>query len=453
MLKLKEILAKAEADLTDEEKAVVTKNWDILNDDIRSQFASCKAEGADDDDDDDGEDGLDEKTLKGLIDQSTRDHIAKTADTIAKSLVDNLAERVVAQRKDAIDHGGRAHERKNNESDEITKNFLIALKAKDSKTLKELGMKAVDTTEDGTGSDAGYLIPEPLANEVIRLESIGYGKARSLFAYHLLTQGNTKRITALGSTLSTFWIDEGEKIGSSTPSFSIVTLALKKIGVIVPMTDEIVEDSGVDLTGLVAQLIREAIDQEVDLQFFQGDGTVWTGIFEGGNHDTAIVADKLGSSETIDDLRPSHIIGLVDNTSNAVNGKYLMHRTVLSKIRQLRQNDDGTGDYLFNPLGNDTYGTINGVPVELAEAAPTAASANGSGNKPIMMYGDFKRGAAYGEKSDVRLKMLDQATVTDEDGETVINLAEQDMIALRAIQRVGYKVTLPTAMRRLTTED
>lgn len=458
MLKLKEILKKKESELTDEEKALVTKNWDILNDDYRSQFAGCEAkdvDGDDEGDDDEGGEGLDEKALKGLIDQATADFIAKKADAIAKSLVEGLADRVAAQRKHAIDNGGKAHPRKNKENDEITAKFLIALKARDSKTLRELGMKAVDTTEDGTGSDAGYLIPEPLANEVIRLESVGYGKARTLFAYHLLTNGNTKRITALGSTLSVFWIDEGEKIGASTPSFSIVTLALKKLGVIVPMTDEVVEDAGVDLTGLVAQLIREAFDQEIDLQFFMGDGTVWTGIFKGGNGATTIPTDELATDEDIDDMRPSHIIGLVDNTSAAVNGKYLMHRTVLSKIRQLRQNDDGTGDYMFNPLGGGDFGTINGVPVELAEAAPTAAQATGTAtaNLPIMMYGDFKRGAAYGEKSDIRLKMLDQATVTDADGETVLNLAEQDMIALRAIQRVGYKVTLPNAMRRLVTGD
>jgi HK97 family phage major capsid protein len=70
-----------------------------------------------------------------------------------------------------------------------------------------------------------------------------------------------------------------------------------------------------------------------------------------------------------------------------------------------------------------------------------------------MMFGDFKRGVAYGEKSGILFKNLDQATITDVDGETSINLAEQDMVAIRAVQRVGMKVTLPAAMRRLVTGD
>lgn len=440
---LKKILAKDPATLTDEEKSIVAKHWDLLNEDLRAKFAICKDAAADED-----EEELDEKGLKDLISKSTRDEVERSVDEITKGIVDRFKTNFEASRKEAIETGAK---KGNKENDEVTRKFLRALMSNDVKTLKEVGMKAIDTTDDGSGADAGFLIPEPLANEVIRLESVGYGKARELFAYNLLTQGNTKRVTALGSTLSVFWVDEGEKKPSSQPTFSIVTLALKKLVTIVPMTEESVEDAGVDLTGLVAQLIREAIDKEVDLQFFMGDGTVWTGIF----NDTSIPTDELTANDDGADVRPEDIIALADNTPLGVNGKYIMHRTWLSRIRTLRQNDDNTGEYIYNPLGGGDFGTLNGWPVELIEAAPTYAETLGTEtpNLPIMMFGDFKRGVAYGEKSEVRLKMLDQATITDTDGETVINLAEQDMIALRAVQRVGFKVTLPTAMRRLVTGD
>lgn len=447
MNKLKKILEKNPADLTADEKAVIAKHWDLLNDDIRAKFAdAAPAEGDEDDEDEE----LDEKGLKSLISKATRDHIDAKADEIAKQLVDRFADNMASARKDAIDNGG-ARKTGSKENDVITRSFLRALMANDVKTLKEIGMKAIDTTDDGSGADAGFLIPEPLANEVLRIPSTGYGRARELFAYNLLTQGNTKRVTALGSTLSVFWVDEGEKKPSSQPSFSIVTLALKKLVTIVPMTEEAVEDAGVDLTALVATLIREAIDKEVDLQFFMGDGTVWTGIF----NDTSIPTDELTANDDGADVRPENILALADNTPLGVNGTYLMHRTWLSRIRTLRQNADGTGDYLYNPLGGGDFGTINGYPVELIEAAPTYAQSLGTStpNLPCIMFGDFKRGVAYGEKSEVRLKLLDQATITDVDGETVLNLAEQDMLALRAVQRVGFKVTLPTAMRRLVTGD
>lgn len=461
MNKLQKALAKDVSKLTAEEKELIQANWDILNDELRSKFADVEPEESDDeesedadgaDENADGEDdeessddeGIDEKSLKSLISKSTRKFVEDKAEAIAKALVSKFEKSVKAQRKEVIETGKRIG---NKENDEVTRNFLKALIAKDVKTLRELSGKAMDTSSDGSGADAGYTIPDTLANEVVRLESVGYGVARQLFAYNRLTVGNTKKITALGSTLSVYWTDEGEKKGASQPTFDLVTLALKKLAVIVPMTEEVLEDSGVDLTGLVAQLIREAIDKEVDLQFFMGDGTVWTGIFK----DTSITADEMDAGDTGADLTAEQIIALADNTPLGVNGRYLMHRTVLSKVRTLK---DGEGHYIYNPLsGEGPFGTINGYPVVLVEAGPTYASTNVGTNKPVMMFGDFSRGVAYGEKADIRLKMLDQATITDTDGETTINLAEQDMVALRAVQRVGMKVTLASAMRRLITGD
>lgn len=451
MNKLKQALAKEAKDLNADEKALISKNWDILNDDLRAKFADAEPEAdeTDEDEEEEGKEAIDEKTLKALIGKSSKEYMSAKAEEIAKSLVDSFSEKMTAARAKFMETGER-DANKDKDRDETTRKFFRALMSNDTKTLKELGQRTnkAMTTADDDDASAGFTIPEVLATEVLRLPSVGYGIARKEFGYNLLTVGNSKRVTALGSTLSVYWVDEGESKPSSQPAFSVVTLTLKKLAVIVPMTEEVVEDSAVDLTGLVAQLIREAIDMEVDLQFFNGDGTVWTGLL----NDTSILATTLAATKYAAGVRPEDIMALEDNTSASVNGKYYMHRTMLTKIRTLRQNADGTGDYMYNPIGGgaEQYGTLNGRPVVLVEAMPTYTEANAA-NEPIMLYGDLKRGVAYGEKSDVKLKLLDQATITDVDGETVINLAEQDMIAVRAVQRVGMKVTLASAMRRMVS--
>lgn len=439
MFKLKDVLAKEVSTLSTEEKAFVAENWDLLNNDLRAKFAECEPKGTE---------SISEKELSDLISKASRENIDATVDEISKALLGKFKSNLETMRGTVlnVDDQKKAEIKANNE---ITRNFLRAVKSGDAKTAQKLGQKALDTTDDGSGADAGYLIPEPLANEVLRIIPTGYGKAKQLFGYNLLTEGNSKRITALGSTLSVYWTDEGAKKTSSQPTFDIVTLTLKKLAVIVPMTEEVMEDSGVDLTKLVAQLIVEAVAKEEDLQFFMGDGTVWTGIFK----DTNIDKVELASGKTAADLRPENILALADAIQDSPNNKYIMSRTMLSKVRTLRQNADGTGDYIYDPLGGGDYGTLNGRPLEIVEAAPSYTSATTTGRKPIMMYGDFKAGVAYGEKSDVRIKLLDQATITDTDGETVINLAEQDMVGIRAVKRVGMKVTLPTAMVRLVTAN
>jgi len=46
---------------------------------------------------------------------------------------------------------------------------------------------------------------------------------------------------------------------------------------------------------------------------------------------------------------------------------------------------------------------------------------------------------------------LTEATITDTDGETSINLGQQDMIAYRFVQRGGYVLPKPTAIVVLKT--
>jgi hypothetical protein len=61
------------------------------------------------------------------------------------------------------------------------------------------------------------------------------------------------------------------------------------------------------------------------------------------------------------------------------------------------------------------------------------------------LFANLKKAAIFGDKQQLRVKLLEEATITDTDDSTVINLAEQDMIALRIVERVGYVVALASA--------
>ena len=87
-----------------------------------------------------------------------------------------------------------------------------------------------------------------------------------------------------------------------------------------------------------------------------------------------------------------------------------------------------------------------------AEALPST-DAGTQNNKPFVIFGDLKQGAVYGDKGEMRVKLLDQATITDTDGTTVINLAEQDMIGIRVVERVGYAIVLQNAIAVMVTNN
>jgi len=63
--------------------------------------------------------------------------------------------------------------------------------------------------------------------------------------------------------------------------------------------------------------------------------------------------------------------------------------------------------------------------------------------KALMIAGDFSQ-LVYAIRQDVTYKILDQATIIDPATKEVIySLAQQDMIALRAVMRLGWEIPNP----------
>ncbi len=237
--------------------------------------------------------------------------------------------------------------------------------------------------------------------------------------------------------MNVYWTDEGAKKTSTQPQFNVVTQTLKKLAAIVPMTEEILVDSAIDLNSLLGTLFAEAISKEEDFQGFVGTGSPWTGVLNNGdvNHvDAAGDATQL----TADDF-----LSLIDATpTGALAGaKFYLSRSALSQVRKLK---DLQGRYIFQGPADSLPGTIWDYPYQVSDSFPAIGEV-GEGD-PFVLFGNLKQGVVFGDKQQLRIKLLDQATITDTDGTTVVNLAEQDMVALRVVERVGFVVALPKAL-------
>ena len=422
MLILKEIVAKEVSALSDEEKAFLKEHASELEAAEKEKFASVF------------EEGLDQKQLEELLSGKAGEILAKKVDEMAEMLVGKFTAGVDEQRK-KIAEGKKIG--KNKEADEKTRNFLKCLLSGDIH-----GAKALTTSTSGASPDdaqAGLLIPEELLAEVLRIKETQYGLARREMRYLPFSgPGNERTIPTLGSSVKVFWTGEGVKKTSTQPGFEVVKQTLKKLAAIVPMTEEILEDSAINLTSLVAELFAEAVAKEEDLQFFAGVGTPWTGVLNNGN--VNIVYQAVGG---VNNLTADDLLNMQDQcpTGALAGAKYYMNRTVLSVVRKLK---DLNGNYIYQNPGQGMPATIWNFPVEMSDAFPLAADVvDGS---PYILFGNLKMSCVFGDKQQIRTKLLDQATITDTDDQTSINLAEQDMIALRVMERVGYVLALPKAL-------
>jgi HK97 family phage major capsid protein len=445
--------------LTDDENALLKQNVSLLSPVQRDRYqkeVAAEPEGDEDDEtdedeedekkEDEDEESLDEKGLKEMISKSVSDEISSKVNSMADQLVAKFVKGAKSQRQRALNGGTKTVDPLHNE----TRNFLKALVGKDYATLKTIQQgireKATFNSTDDSDARGGYLVPDELRAEVLRIAETMYGVARREFLYLPFTgPGNSRKIPTLASSVTVFWTDESAVKGGTNPTFGIVTQTLKKLAAIVPLTEELIEDSAVNITQLVAQLFAEAVAKEEDTQFFMGTGSPWTGLLNNGS----INIVNLGAGEGFADVTADDLLDMIDETpAGALAGaKFYLHRHMLSVIRKLK--DVTSGQYIYQRPGEGLPGTIWDYPYVLVEAFPTNTTTGL--NKPLLGFGNLKLAAVFGDKQQIRVKLLDQATITDGDGSTVINLAEQDMIALRMEERVGYVVAIPTAFTVLKT--
>lgn len=450
------------AALKDDEKQLLKDNVSLMSPSQREQFEKSvkEAEEAEEPEGDKPEgdnpegnkpneedEAVDEEALKSMISKSVQDEIAGQVDAISDKLVSKFFDGAKAQRKKAIDTGVKA----NDPNRENTRTFFKALLTGDKATLKTLSTKTATFNQTGDDARGGYLIPEELRAEVLRIAEAQYGLARRDFTYLPFSgPGNERKIPTLASSVTVNWTNESVKKTGTNPTFGLVTQTLKKLAAIIPFTEEILEDSAINLTQLVATLFAEAVSKEEDVQFFYGTGSPWTGILNNGS----VATVDLGTGEGVSDITFEKLIDMQDECpSGALPGaKYYMNRTVYSYLRKLRADavsaSDGKGMFLLPP-NKKSIEDILDYPIELTDALPGKTLTGAA--KPFVIFGNLKLAAIFGDKQQIRAKLLDQATITDGDGETVINLAEQDMVAIRLEERVGYVLALPTAVVVLKT--
>lgn len=427
---LKDVLAKKPADLTDGEKAFLKEKWSELNDEQKEKFAEVAP--SEETTTEETTEEVDETAVKALITEA----ITKKVDEIEVNEKISAAATEVAKTLGEQRKAASVIKTTSEQDQANVKSFFRAVLSNDYAALKALST--------GTNAAGGYTVPSDLSLEIIRNASLEYGAARRLFSNRVFSgAGNTIDILKEGDGITAYWTGEGVAKSSSQPSFDLVTLALKKLATIVPFTDEMLEDTGFDLIGYVKELAGRGFAKEEDLAFLMGTGSPYTGLMNDTNVNIVRVAGTDPKAITVDKLQ-----ALIDATPSTFlpGSKFAMNRLARSVIRLLK---DTTNNLIFSPATAGNPSTVLGYEVEEIDVMPDLTV---TGNdKPILAFGNFKTAGVVATKGALQVKQLTEATITDTDGETNLNLAQQDMTALRFVERVGFLLKQPKAVSVLKT--
>lgn len=213
-------------------------------------------------------------------------------------------------------------------------------------------------------------------------------------------------------------------------------ITAEEIAVIVPIPEAVLDDSDYDIWGEVKPRVIEAFGKVIDgaVLFDLDKPSTW----RDGVVTTATKAGSVVTLATGDDLydkimAEEGIIAKIEESGYFVNG----HMADISMRAKLRGLKDTTGNPIFkSDMQNGTTYSLDGSPMNFPNNGAFDKS------KALMISGDFSQ-LVYAIRQDITFKLFTEGVVQNTDGSIAYNLMQNDMVALRAVMRLGWEIPNP----------
>lgn len=237
------------------------------------------------------------------------------------------------------------------------------------------------------------------------------------------------RMRVLDALPVAYWVNEGTNNGRKNlteAAWANKYIVPAEIAVIVPIKEDVLDDANIDIWGEIRPRLVEAIGKKID-----------QAIFVGVDKPASWRADLLSSI--------------------AQAGAYVPQAsgtTLYSAINDAMVKVEESGYNVTGVIGGvDVKGKFRmmldtaGQPIRGTEIdeLPKSYIDNGAWDKTKaqLVVGDFTQ-AVYSIRQDITYKVLDQAVIQDPStGDILYNLAQEDMVALRVVMRLGWEIPNP----------
>jgi len=283
----------------------------------------------------------------------------------------------------------------------------------------------VNALQIGTDSEGGYLVPDEYERTLV--EELEEENIFRQLANVIQTSSGDRKIPVVASKGTASWIDEEGAYTESDDSFAQVSIGAYKLGTMIKVSEELLNDSVFDLESYIAREFARRIGTKEEEAFFTGDGTGKPlGILAAsGGAETGVTAAS-ATAVTADELMDLFYSLKSPYRKNAV---WILNDSTIKAIRKLKDNN---GQYLWQPsLVAGTPDTILGRPVKTSTYMPAIAA----GAKTIA-FGDFS-----------------YYWIADRQGRSFKRLNElyaaNGQVGFLGSQRVDGKMILPEAVKVL----
>lgn len=286
------------------------------------------------------------------------------------------------------------------------------------------------------------LVPTPVSAEIIK--ELPQQSATLQLARRVPMSSKTSRQPVLSVLPQAYWVSGDTGLKSTTRAdWENLELVAEEMAVIIPVPEAYFDDAQVPIWAEVRPLIVEAFGAKLD------DAVLF------------------GNSKPVTWTSPAIIPG-AQAAGNAVSATGDLALDIANMGKLIARQGYPLTAFASEPGFNwDLIGarTEQGVPIygngnlalgqpDTIYGRPNMEVMNGSwdSDEAKLVGGNFRK-AIVGIRQDISFKVFDQGVITDSNGVVLLNLMQQDSVALRAVMRVGYALANPVTRLQPDAEE
>ena len=277
----------------------------------------------------------------------------------------------------------------------------------------------------GQDSEGGYTVPDEFEKKLVQaLEDNNLFRG---LATVIRTSSGTRKIPIAQDNGEASWIDEGEEIPESDTTFSQTMLSAYKLGTMIKISNELLNDSAFDLATYIAQRFGVRMGNAEERAFITGDGVGKPlGLLaETGGAKVGVTAAQK-DAVTFDEIFKLYYALKAPYRKKA---QFLCNEALVLQLMTIKDNN---GNYIWKPgLEIGKPDTLLNRPLKTSAFMPEI-----KGGSKVMAFGDYS-----------------YYWVADRQNRTFRRLnelyARTDQVGFLTTQRVDGKLILPEAVQLL----
>lgn len=277
-------------------------------------------------------------------------------------------------------------------------------------------------------SDAYALFEPDVIKEIIE-GSVKQSAVLQLFRRLPNMTSNKTKMRVLDALPMAYWVDADTNNGRkklTKMAWDNKFITAEELAVIVPIKEDVLDDADYDIWADVRPRLVEAIGKAID-------NAILTGVNKPNGFRLDLLSSIINANAVITQGSPANLYSDINDAMVKVEESGYNPSGIIGGVDvkgKFRMMLDTTGQ----PIAGTEIGNLPKFYVD-----------NGSWDKDkaIMVVGDFSQ-AVYSIRQDVTYKILTEAIIQDpSDGSILYNLAQEDMVALRVVMRLGWEIPNP----------